>query len=113
MADLHAIYDEAERLKDEGKYQEAITKYQEILNADETFALAHMALAVAYGKVGEHEEAVKHAERACQLEPDDPFSYTAVSVTYQRAFAGTRNPEYIHMAEAAMAKAQALQARGW
>jgi tetratricopeptide (TPR) repeat protein len=113
MADLHAMYDEAERLKDEDKYPEAITKYLEILNADESFALAHMALAVAYSKVGEHDKAIRHAERVCRLEPNDPFSYTAMSVTYQRAFAGTRNAEYIHMAEAAMAKAHALQARAW
>ena len=31
MADPHALYDEAEKLKDDGKYQEAIAKYLEIL----------------------------------------------------------------------------------
>lgn len=109
MADAHALYDEAEKLKDDGKYQEAVAKYQEILGIDESFTLAHLALAVTYGKLGDHEKAVKHGERACQLEPNDPFSFTAMSVTYQRAFAGTRNPEYIRSAEHAMAKAHSLQ----
>lgn len=113
MADPHALYDEAEKLKDEGKHQEAIAKYLEILGGDDAFTLAHLALAVVYGKVGDHENAVKHGERACQLEPNDPFSFTAMSVTYQRAFAGTRNPEYIHMAEHSMAKAHALQGQQW
>jgi hypothetical protein len=72
--------------------------------------LAHLALAVVYGRIGEHEKAVEHGERACELEPQDPFSYTAMSVTYQRAFAGTQNRQYIQMAENAMARAHALQA---
>jgi len=113
MADLNVLYDEAEKLKDDGKVQEAIAKHLEILGMDDSFTLAHHALAVAYGKVGDHESAVKHGERACQLEPNDPFSFTAMSVTYQRAFAGTRNPEYIHLAEHAMAKAHALQGQNW
>ncbi|MCU0981006.1 MAG: tetratricopeptide repeat protein, partial [Pirellulaceae bacterium] len=84
MADAHALYDEAEKLKDDGKYQEAIAKYLEILGTDESFTLAHLALAVAYGKVGDHEKAVQHGQRACELDPNDPFSFTAMSVTYQR-----------------------------
>ena len=68
-------------------------------------------LAVIYGRVGKHEQAVAHGEKACQLEPEEAFNFTAMSVTYQRAFAGTRNPDYIRLAEDAMAKANALQYR--
>ena len=110
MADVHEIYNDGEKLKEEGKLQEAIQKYQEALEVDPSFALAHFALAVVFGRVGDHERAVQHGEKAVELDPDDPFSYTAMSVTYQRAFAGTQNHQYIQMAENAMARAHALEA---
>jgi Flp pilus assembly protein TadD len=40
---------------------------------------------VVYTKLGQHEEAIKHGLKVVELEPNDPFSYTAMSVTYQRA----------------------------
>ena len=111
MADsVHELYNQGEKLKDQGDYPAAIAKFEQAVAVEESFALAHFALAVSYGKVGEHEKAVQHAERACELEPQDPFSFTALSVTYQRAFAGTQNPQYIRMAEDAMARAHAMQA---
>lgn len=109
MATVEELYAQGEKLKDEGRLDEAAARFQESLQMDESYALAHFALAVVYGKLGRHEEAVKHGERAVQLDPGDPFSYTALSVTYQRAFAGTRDQHYIHKAEEAMARAHAMQ----
>ena len=111
MADLTAMYDQADRLKDEGKYEEAIDKLNEVLSEDPNYVLAHLALAVLFGRVNKHEEAVRHGQKACELEPDDAFNFTAMSVTYQRAFAATRNADYIPLAEDAMARAHALQQR--
>ncbi len=111
MADVTALYHEAEKLKDEGKYAEAAAQLEQALQQDEGHVLSHLALAVVYGKLGRHEEAVQHAQRACELEPEDPFNFTALSVTYQRAFVGTQNPQYIQLAEDAMARAHLLQQR--
>jgi tetratricopeptide (TPR) repeat protein len=111
MSDLTALYDEADRLKDEGKYEEAIAKLQQLLGEDANYTLAHLALAVLYGRVGKHEEAVEHGRRACELEPTEAFNFTAMSVTYQRAFAGTGNRDFIRLAEESMAQANALQYR--
>ncbi len=108
MADVNELYREAEELKDTGDYDGAIAKLGELLEAHETFALAHSALAVLYGKVDQHEQAVEHAERVCVLQPNDPFSFTALSVTYQRAFAGTQDHQYIQLAEDAMARSQTM-----
>ena len=110
MSDLHALYAEAEKLKDAGNLEEAIGKLQEIIEQDDSFILAHLTLAVLYGRVNKHEEAVRHGEKACELEPDEAFNFTAMSVTYQRAFAGTQNQQYIQMAEDAMARAHMIQA---
>jgi hypothetical protein len=62
-------------------------------------------------KLGRHDDAISHARRVCELEPNDPFSFTALSVTYQRAFAGTNNMQYIRMAEDAMEQSRILQSR--
>jgi hypothetical protein len=45
------------------------------------------------------------------VEPEEAFNFTAMSVTYQRAFAGTGNRDYIRLAEEAMGQASALQYR--
>lgn len=102
MATREELYNQAEKLKDEGKLEEAVQKLEEALQVDESFALAHSALAVILGKLNRHDEAVQHGERVCELEPNDPFSYTALSVTCQRA---GRIPE----AEVALAKARMMQ----
>jgi tetratricopeptide (TPR) repeat protein len=111
MSDPVALYDEADKLKDAGKLEEAVAKLKEALQADGNYALAHSALAVVLQKLGQHEDAIAHARRVCEIEPNDPFSFTALSVTYQRAFAGTNNMQYIRMAEDAMEQSRMLQSR--
>ena len=109
MPNLHELYDEADRLKEAGSFDEAIAKLEEIVAHDDEYALAHSALAVLCGKTGRHADAIGHAKRVCELEPADPFSFTALSVIYQRAFAGTNQPQYIQLAEEAMAKSHMVQ----
>jgi Flp pilus assembly protein TadD len=102
MAASHELYDEAEKLKDAGKLDEAAAKLNELLAADASYTLAHSALAVILGRLKRHDEAIAHAIKACELEPNDPFSFTALSVTYQRA-------GHIPEAEEAMARARMMQ----
>jgi len=109
MTTILEMYNEAEKLKDDGRNEEAIDKLVALLEQDEGFALAHLALAVLYGKVGRSEDAVAHGRRACELDPNDPFSFTAMSVTYQRAFQATQDATYIQLAEEAMTRARTLQ----
>lgn len=96
------LYDEADQLKEAGKLEEAVAKFQEIVAQDPAYALAHSALAVVLTRMGRHNEAISHGMKVCELEPRDPFSFTAMSVTFQRA---GRIPE----AEDAMARARMLQ----
>ncbi len=106
------LYRQAEQLKDEGKSQEAISLLLELLNEEPHHALSHLALAVLYGKVGDHEKAVHHGRTACEIDPHDAFSFTAMSVTYQRAWQGTQDPKFIQLAEEAMAQAHLLEGHG-
>lgn len=110
MSDIHAQYNEVEKLIDDEKFSEAIEQLNQILAIDDSFVLGHLALARVYTKTGQHAEAVVHGERACQLQPEDPFNFTALSVTYQRAWAGTQEHSYIAKAEDAMARARQAQA---
>lgn len=79
------LYDEAVRLKDAGKLDDAVAKLKEILAADPNYALAHGALSIYLGRLQRHEEAVAHAKQVCELEPNDPRSFTALSVVCVRA----------------------------
>ena len=112
MTEIDDLYNEAEKLRDEDKREEAIAKLQQLLAQDESYTLAHLALAVLLGREGKFEEAISHGKRACEFDPDDAFCFTAMSITYQKAFQATQNADYVPLAEQAMGQAQALQMRG-
>ncbi|MEM8866486.1 MAG: tetratricopeptide repeat protein [Planctomycetota bacterium] len=105
------LYDEADKLKDAGDLDGAVAKLQEALDQDADYALAHSALAVVEQRRGNHEQAIEHAKKVTELEPNDAFSFTALSVTYQRAYAGTNEMSYIQLAEDAMAKSREVEMR--
>lgn len=108
MADPFEMETEAGRLRAEGKNAEAAEVLNKVLESDPTFVRAHLALAVTYHAMGDYEKSIQHGEKACELEPSDPFNFTALSVTYRRAFAGTNDPKYITLAEEAKYKADSM-----
>jgi predicted Zn-dependent protease len=85
MPTAEQLYDEAIKLQQAGKIEDAIGKLEALLGESPNYALAHTALSAFYGKLERHEEAVEHARKVCDLESDDPFSYIALSITCQRA----------------------------
>jgi len=95
-------YAAAEALKNEGKLAEAVAALEGVIVDHPGFTLAHSALAAWCTRLDRHEEAIQHARRAAELEPNDPFSYTALSVACMR---GGRIAE----AEDALAKSRLLQ----
>jgi tetratricopeptide (TPR) repeat protein len=102
---LLALENEGEQLRAEKNYAAAAAKFEQILAQDPNFVRAHLALAVVYYNLEDYEKSVAHGEKAVELEPNDPFNHVAMSVTYQRAFEGTRDPAYIQRAEIAKARA--------
>ena len=105
MPTVDQRYDEAIDLQQAGRLEEAVGKLEGLVVDHPNYALAHAALGVFYGKLGRADEAVEHAQRVCELEPDDPFSFMAMSLICQRA---GRIPE----AEQAMRSAMEKQMAG-
>ncbi len=102
MSTREERYEAAEALKNAGRLEEAVTALEALVAEHPDFALAHSALAAWCTRLERHEEAVRHARRVCDLEPKDPFSYTALSVACMR---GGRIAE----AEDALARSRMLQ----
>ncbi|MFN3189844.1 MAG: tetratricopeptide repeat protein [Aureliella sp.] len=109
MSEITQKYNTAEKLKDEGKYDESIALLGEILAEDEAHILSHLTLGRIYTLTGKFDLAIEHGQKACELEPSEPFNFTALSVTFQRAWAGTQEQKYIQLAEDAMAESRRLE----
>jgi len=101
MTTVDRLYDEAIELQQAGRLDEAVAKLEGLLADNPDYALAHAALGVFYGKLARPDDAVRHAQRVCELEPDAPFSYMAMSMICQRA---GRIPEAEHALRTAMEK---------
>ncbi|MGB8854510.1 MAG: scaffolding protein [Pirellulales bacterium] len=98
-------YAAAERLKDSGDLAAAVAALETVVANDPDYALAHSALAAWCTRLERHDDAVRHARRVCELEPNDPFSYTAMSVACMRA-------GRIAEAEDALARSRMMQSSG-
>ncbi len=103
MATPSEMYDAAIQLKNSGDLEGAVGKLQELAKEHPEFADARSALAVFLQRLGRFEEAIEHAKKVCELLPNDPFSFTQLSVIYVKC---GKIPE----AEDAKARAHMVQA---
>jgi Flp pilus assembly protein TadD len=102
MATRDDRYADAERVKNAGDLAGAVAALEALVAEEPGFALAHSALAAWCTRLERHQDAVRHARRVVELEPGDPFSYTALSVACMRA-------GLIPEAEDALARSRMLQ----
>ncbi len=100
------LYDEAIELQQRGDLDGAVQKLVGLVQSDPDYALAHAALSVFYSRQEKHDEAIQQGQKVCELEPDDPFSFMALSLICQKA---GRIPE----AEKALMEARRSQAAAW
>ena len=63
------LYQQAHKFIDEGRIEEAIGCFEELISNSPRFALAHNDLGVLYGNQSENEKALKFHEKAIQIEP--------------------------------------------
>ena len=100
MPTANELYDQGAECRDKGDKEGAVAKLEEAVALDPGFALGHGMLAKLYADLANSEKAIAHARKVVELEPDDAFSYTALSVIYQRCG---------YIPEAEQAKAMAYQ----
>ncbi|MFN9718195.1 MAG: tetratricopeptide repeat protein [Planctomycetota bacterium] len=100
--DPNKLYDAAMKLKSSGNLEGCVEALRHILTIDANNVQAHMALGVHLQKLGKFDEAIAHAVKVTELAPNDPFSFTQLSVICQRC-------GKIFEAEDAMARARMLQ----
>jgi predicted Zn-dependent protease len=100
MPTPNELYDQAADLRDHGNKEAAVAKLEEAVALEPGFAVGHGMLAKLYADLANADKAIAHALKVAELEPDDSFSFTALSVIYQRC---GRIPEAEH------AKAMAWQ----
>ncbi len=84
MATPNELYDQAVDLRDKADKAGAIVLLEQAVAIDPAFAIGHGMLAKLYADIAEADQAIAHARKVVELEPDDTFSYTALSVIYQR-----------------------------
>ncbi len=99
MSEVLELEKQADALREQGKFDEAIAKLHDLLGIDPKFVRAHLGLAVLYHHTKDYEKSVHHGEQANEIEPNDPFNIAALSVTYQRALAATGDMRYKEKAE--------------
>ena len=100
------LYDEAVACRDAGDKPAAVEILRRAVADDPAFAIGHGMLAKLCADLGQTDDAIAHALKVVELEPEDTFSYTALSVIYQRC---GKIPE----AEAAKAQAFDKQMGGY
>lgn len=86
MAERDDLYREGVSLMKEKQYEPALAKFEEAAkDADASYTYPFHAMVQCYTELARHEEAINTARKIVDFEPDDQFSYIALSRAYQRA----------------------------
>ena len=101
MSDRQAHYLAGLKLFGENKHAEAIAEYDQALVEDPDWTDGLHAKATALSKLERYDEAIKIVERIIELEPNDAFAYTSLSIFLMRK-------GMIPEAESAAAKARMI-----
>ena len=99
------LYDAANQLKENGDLEAAVEALLNIVADHPEHVQSHLALGVHLQKLGRNEEAIQHATKVVELDPQDAFSFVQLSVINQRC-------GLIMEAESAMDRAHALKGQG-
>lgn len=72
-------YDDCVALQQDGDLAQAVSELKKLIEVYPDYSLAHLALAVFSQEKGDDKGTIEAMQKACELERDDPFYYTAFS----------------------------------
>ncbi len=103
MSDLikETRYDEAIALKEKGDLVQAVAMLEKLCEDFPEYALPHAALSMIYCRLDKFPESLNHAEMVCELEPEDPFSFVAMSALAIKSGDHAVAEEALHKAQLA------------
>lgn len=104
MATKEELYQKGAQLKGSRDFEGALAQFREAIQLDPNYTLPMHAAVQCLTELGRHDEAIAMGKQIIHLEPDDYFSYIALSRAYQRA-------GLIPEAEYAMMQGQQAQMR--
>jgi len=81
-ANLEQQCDQAMELKNQGRYDEALTQFQAIITANPEHARAHLGLGLVYCFVGLFDESLEELKRAVECEPTWVDAHLNLAKTY-------------------------------
>jgi ribosomal protein S12 methylthiotransferase accessory factor len=85
-------------LKDQGKYQEAITVLTKGAEIDNTRPDIHNMLGFCHFKLGEYENAIGHFSKTVELNPASAIDYANIGVNYRRLDKNEQAVKYFELA---------------
>jgi tetratricopeptide (TPR) repeat protein len=83
--DLEELFYEGSDLHGEGRYAEAMERFERCLAVDPNYGDALLGKAMVHLERGEYDEAIALGHRIAELSPDDVLSFTSLSMFYERA----------------------------
>ena len=84
MADRTEHYKLGLKLYGQNKHREAIAEYERALAASPGWTEPMHGIALAHMHLGELEQAIAMGQKIVELDPNDAFAHTSLSMFYQR-----------------------------
>jgi tetratricopeptide (TPR) repeat protein len=81
-ANLEQRCDQAMELKNQGRYDEALTQFQAVLTCNPDHARAHLGLGLVYCFIGLFDESLEELKRAVECDPTWVDAHLNLAKTY-------------------------------